>query len=133
MDASQSDTSTDDILAVGVCQAAVRIWPPTAVLSEHRYGLFAAYVVFPQKAAANGLRQTVSECSAVGVDDRNDDRGFRKARATALAHGTRRSVLFPAAALDSLRQHLDLENRPATHNIKRLHIRTGEGKVLRSS
>src|SRR5262245_60033934 len=45
----------------------------------------------------------------------------------------RRSVLFPAAALDSLRKHLDLEHRPATDDIQRLHIRTGEGKVLRSS
>src|SRR5512138_1461904 len=42
-------------------------------------------------------------------------------------------ALFPAAALDSLRQHLDLENSPATNNVQRLHILTGEGKVLRSS
>src|SRR6185503_7448209 len=40
------------------------------------------------------------------------------------------SVLFPAAALDALRQHLDFEHRPATDHIQRLHVRPGEGKIL---
>lgn len=43
------------------------------------------------------------------------------------------TALFPAAGPDSLSQHLHLENCATTHYVQRLHIRTGEGEVLRSS
>src|SRR6185369_1339134 len=96
-------------------------WQSALEVQHRRRSLFIAVGLYGQRRR---IRDRRLRWRRQRPERRGLDPQLRAAEAVA-------ALLFPAAALDALRKHLDLEDRPATDDIQRLHIRTGEGKVLR--